>query len=57
MICMKGLEISMKRIKQILPIITAFIIGISTTVGAVTVFNSKDITYSSDKTTKTNVKD
>ena len=57
MICMKGLEISMKRIKQILPIIIAFIIGISTTVGAVTVFNSKDITYSSDKTTKTNVKD
>ena len=47
----------MKRIKQILPIIIAFIIGISTTVGAVTVFNSKDITYSSDKTDKTNVKE
>ena len=47
----------MKRIKQILPIIIAFIIGISTTVGAVTVFNSKDITYSSSVTSKKNVKE
>ena len=47
----------MKKIKKIMPIIIAFIIGISTTVGATTIFNSKDITYSSDKTSKTNVKD
>ena len=47
----------MKRIKQILPIIIAFIIGISTTVGAVTVFNSKNITYSSSATSKKNVKE
>ena len=47
----------MKRIKQILPIIIAFIIGISTTVGAVTVFNSKDVTYSSSATSKKNVKE
>ena len=47
----------MKKIKKIMPIIIAFIIGISTTVGATTIFNSKDIAYSSDKTSKTNVKD
>lgn len=47
----------MKKLKKVIPIIIAFIIGISTTVGAATVFNSKDIVYSSDKTTKTNVKD
>ena len=47
----------MKKIKKIMPIVIAFIIGISTTVGATTIFNSKDITYSSDKTSKTNVKD
>ena len=46
-----------KRIKQIIGVIIGIIIGISTTVGATTIFNSKDITYSSDKTTKTNVKD
>ncbi len=46
-----------KRIKQIIGVIIGIIIGISTTVGATTIFNSKDITYSSDKTSKTNVKD
>ena len=46
-----------KRIKQIIGVIIGIIIGISTTVGATTIFNSKDITYSSDKTDKTNVKD
>ena len=47
----------MKRFKKILPIMLAFVIGISTTVTAATVFNSKDITYSSSLTTKKNVKD
>ena len=47
----------MKKLKKIIPIIITFIIGISTTVGATTIFNSKDITYSSDKTSKTNVKE
>ncbi len=46
-----------KRIKQVIGVIIGIIIGISTTVGATTIFNSKDITYSSDKTSKTNVKD
>ena len=47
----------MKRIKQILPIMLVFMIVLSTTVGAATVFNSKDITYSSSATSKKNVKE
>lgn len=47
----------MRKIKKVILIIIAIIIGISTTVGAATVFNSKDITYSSTATTKKNVKD
>ena len=58
MICTRKLVRCMnKNFKKILSFLIVFIIGISTTVGAVTIFNSKDITYSSDKTTKTNVKE
>ncbi len=46
-----------KSAKSIVALLITFIIGISTTVGAATIFNSKDITYSSDKTEVTNVKD
>ncbi len=46
-----------KSAKIIIGLLIAFVIGISTTVGATTIFNSKDITYSSDKTEATNVKD
>ncbi len=47
----------MKKIKIIIPLIIAFMLGISTTVTATTIFNSKDITYSNEKTEVTNVKD
>ena len=58
MICTRKLVRCMnKNFKKILSFLIVFIIGISTTVGAVTIFNSKDITYSSDKTAKTNVKE
>lgn len=46
-----------KRIKTIIGIIVGIIIGVSTTVTAGTIFNSRDITYSSSATSKTNVKD
>lgn len=42
-----------KNVKLIIGIILGIVIGVSTTVGAATVFNSKDITYSSSSTSKT----
>lgn len=46
-----------KRIRTIIGIIVGIIIGVCTTVTAGTIFNSRDITYSSSATSKTNVKD
>ena len=46
-----------KNLKTIIGISACLIITVSTTVTAATIYNSKDIKYNSDKTTKTNVKD
>ena len=47
----------MQKFKKRILILLAFMIVLSTTVTAATVFNSKDITYSNSATTKKNVKD
>ena len=45
------------KVRVVIGVIIGIIIGISTTVTAAAIFDGRDISYSGDKTSKTNVKD